>query len=79
MTREVLRSFGEAKLLARPSEESSRFPLCHMCGPVLESVAVGDELDRPLPDKLIPCAPISIERSKDYRVYNYVVRFPSEF
>ena len=39
---------------------------------------MGDELDRPLPEEPIPCAPISIERRKDDRGYNYVVRFPSE-
>ena len=50
--------------------------VCVLSEPVKESLLVGEELLRPMPKRPLTCLPTSIERKKDERGYNYIVRFP---
>jgi hypothetical protein len=67
--REVIVSFGPARVLEAWGAEWPRFPMCSLTGPMTEEIRVGEELKRSYPEEPYPFPACGIERRKDERGY----------
>ena len=75
---EVAASFGPGRVLEVWGAEWHRFPMCSLTGPMTEAIRVGEELRRSYPKEPYPFPARGIERRKDERGYNYIVRWPGK-
>ena len=77
-TGEILSSFGNGRVLRVWGPEWPRFPMCSLTSPVTKEVRVGEELRRPYPEEPYSFPACGIERRKDERGFNYVIRWPGK-
>jgi len=75
-TTEILAFLGEGRILEASGAEWPRFPMCVLSGPPKEDVRFGEELQRPYPEEPYPFPACGIERRKDERGFNYLIRWP---
>ena len=75
--KEIFASLGRGQVLEKLGAEWPRFPMRSLTGPMTEEVRVGEELRRPYLEEPYPFPACGIERRKDERGFNYVVRWPT--
>ena len=75
---ELMSTFGSGRVLRTFDAEWPRFPMWSLEEPVSEKVRVGDELKRSYPVEPYPFPACGIERRKDPRGFNYIVRWPDK-
>ena len=73
---EVLKSFGEAEVLLRSTEDWPRQPVCVMRSVISDKILVGEDLKRAYLAIAMPCGLVTFERRADDQGYNNVVTFP---
>jgi hypothetical protein len=75
---ELMSTFGSGRVLRTFGAEWPRFPMWSLEEPVTEKVRVGDELKRSYLVEPYPFPACGIERRKDPRGFNYIVRWPDK-
>ena len=75
LAQEVIQPWGAGEVLYSQGAEWPRFPACVLKEPVREDVRVGDEMNKAFPENPLPCPAKSLERVRDDRGFNFVIRF----